>query len=77
MDLSNTTILHFEQDLAYLESEEIDRIKAITKRERAEKEASEKKAAEEYDAALEKEKASKEAVRLKRLRALAGTPLNI
>jgi hypothetical protein len=66
----DTHDLRYEQDMAYNESEEIDRMKAISKAEQEAKEKKEAETAVAYDAALQAEKGNIEAVRLKRLKAL-------
>ena len=69
--------LQYEQDLAYEESVQIDMIKAISKQEQIEKletQKQEKQAAVEYEAGLQAERANKEIIRAKRLKALASLP---
>jgi hypothetical protein len=62
--------LRFEQDMAYKKSEEMDKMKAISKAEANEKKAKAEKERQEYEAALQEEKLSIEQLRAKRLLAL-------
>ena len=68
--MENSTILRYEQDFAYIESEMIDRMKAISKQEEETKQKLEREAQTAYDNALKAEKADIQAVRAKRLLAL-------
>jgi Spy/CpxP family protein refolding chaperone len=68
--MENSTILRYEQDFAYDESEMIDRMKAISKQEEETKQKLEREAQTAYDNALKAEKADIQAVRAKRLLAL-------
>ena len=71
----DSELIRFEQDLAYNESEEIDRLKEMTKKEQKQKEAKaakEKKEEDDYDAALQAEKKNLDAIREKRLRAFGS-----
>ena len=63
--------LREEQDLAYLEAAQLDFIKALSKKEQHEKEDKEEREKLEYEETLRSEKASPEAVRAKRLKAVA------
>jgi hypothetical protein len=68
-------ILQYEQELAYEESVQIDMLKAISKQEQIAKleiEIQEQQAAAEYEARLQAEKANKELIRAKRLKALSS-----
>ena len=63
--------LREEQDLAYLETAQLDFIKAMSKKEQDEKEDKEQLEKFEYEEALRSEKANLDAVRAKRLKALS------
>ena len=63
--------LREEQDLAYLEAAQLDFIKALSKKEQDDKEDKEVLEKLEYEETLRLEKASLEAVRAKRLKALS------
>jgi hypothetical protein len=67
--MHNTMDLREEQDLAYLEAEQIDFIKALSKKEQEDKEQREKL---EHEEAMQTEKLSLEALRAKRLKALSA-----
>lgn len=68
--MDNSTILRYEQDFAFNESEMIDRMKAISKQEEETRRKQEQDAEAAYDNALKVEKADIQMIRAKRLQAL-------
>ena len=71
--MDSTSYLHYQQDMAFQESELADALKAISKIEqetKAKEEAKEKAELEAYEAALQAEKTNLESVRAKRLKSL-------